>query len=163
MYRQYTRQHYLDKIAMIKSCGREMSLTGDIIVGFPGETEEDFQDTLSLLDEVRYDGLYSFAYSARPHTPAAFFPDSVPAEVKSDRLTRLLDHQTAIQIANQQRYIGRTLDVLVDGRSVRGYEFSGHSACHRVVNFESDNDLTGDLVSVKVEKVNNYSLSGTLC
>jgi tRNA-2-methylthio-N6-dimethylallyladenosine synthase len=147
---------------MIKSCGREMSLTADVIVGFPGETEEDFQDTLSLLEEVKYDGIYSFVYSPRPHTPAAFFPDTVPSEVKSERLTRLVDHQASIQKINYQRYIGRKLDVLVEGRSAHGSEWTGHSPCNRVVNFESDRDLVGQMVTVEVQKTNNNSLFGVI-
>ncbi|HZS48152.1 MAG TPA: tRNA (N6-isopentenyl adenosine(37)-C2)-methylthiotransferase MiaB [Blastocatellia bacterium] len=163
MYRQYTRKSYMDRIEMIRNCGREMSLTGDFIVGFPGETEEDFQETLSLLDEVKYDGIYSFAYSPRPHTPAAFFTDSVPSEVKNERLSRLIEHQAGIQKANYQRYIGRKLEVLVEGKSARQSEMTGHSPCNRVVNFMGSEDLAGKMVSVEVTKANNNSLFGELC
>jgi len=162
MYRQYTRKDYLQRIQMLKESSREFSLTGDFIVGFPGETEEDFQETLSLLDEVKYDGIYSFEYSARPHTAAMYFPDTVPAQVKTERMVRLVAHQTNIQKTHLQRYVGRTLEVLVEGKSAHGSELSGHSACNRVVNFVGDEKLVGSLVNITVQTANNNSLFGYL-
>ena len=148
---------------MIKDCGREMSLTGDFIVGFPGETEEDFRDTLSLLDEVKYDGIYSFEYSPRPHTAAEFFTDNVPQEVKKERIVRFIAYQNEIQKTHLQRYLGRELEVLVEGRSSHGSELSGHSSCNRVVNFNGGDELVGNLVNVSITKTNNNSLFGVVC
>jgi len=162
MYRQYTRQDYLQRIQMIKDSGRDFSLTGDFIVGFPGETEEDFLETLSLLDEVQYDGIYSFAYSARPHTAAMYFPDTVSEEVKTDRMVRLVAYQIDIQKRHLQRYVGKELEVLVEGKSAHGSELSGHSACNRVVNFIGDEKLVGSLVNVRVLTANNNSLFAEL-
>ena len=106
MQRLYTREQYLERISWMKSAKREISITSDIIVGFPGETEEDFAETLSLLDEVGYDGVFTFKYSPRPNTPSLALEDAIPDEEKSRRLEVIMSHQKEIQIASYKKYIG---------------------------------------------------------
>ncbi|MCX6599582.1 MAG: tRNA (N6-isopentenyl adenosine(37)-C2)-methylthiotransferase MiaB, partial [Acidobacteria bacterium] len=115
MQRQYTRDEYLRRIDWMKSTRRELTLTSDIIVGFPGETEQDLQDTLSLLSEVEYDAIFAFKYSKRPNTPALALEDHITEEEKSRRLLMVQEHQRAIQIRRNARHVGRTEEVMVEG------------------------------------------------
>jgi tRNA-2-methylthio-N6-dimethylallyladenosine synthase len=115
MLRTYTREEYLEKIAMIREARRPISVTSDIIVGFPGETEEDLEETLSLLDAVQYDGVFAFQYSPRPNTTAQHMPDAIPEEEKGRRLALVMDRQREIQRARNEALIGETFEVLVDG------------------------------------------------
>src|SRR5271169_4532419 len=117
MQRLYTRQQYLERIAWMKAAKRPISITSDIIVGFPGETEEDFAQTLSLLDEVGYDAVFSFKYSPRPNTPSLALEDAIPDEEKSRRLDVLMATQKQIQIARYKKYIGIVSEVMVEGRN----------------------------------------------
>src|SRR6266478_408006 len=137
MQRTYSRQEYLEKIAMIREAKRPIAITTDIIVGFPGETETDFAETLSLLDEVRYDSLFSFKYSPRPNTPSLSMPDAIPEEEKSRRLAVLQEKQRGIQGERHAMLVGTAFDVFVSGKSRRENQWSGHTSCHRVVNFTS--------------------------
>src|SRR5260370_6834909 len=137
MARRYTRAEYVEKIAMLREAKRPIAITTDIIVGFPGETEADFAETLSLLDEVRYDGLFSFKYSPRPNTPSLSMPDAIPEEEKSRRLAILQEKQREIQGERNETLLGTTFDVLVSGKARRDNQWSGHSSCHRVINFTS--------------------------
>lgn len=163
MRRGYTRREYMEKVAMIKSARKDMSLTGDIIIGFPGETEADFQQTLSLVAEAEYDGLYIFKYSPRPQTAAAAFEDSVPDEVKTERFLKLQELQNRIQKLRYSRYIGREIEVLVEGVSARSEaQMTGHSRCHKVVNFDSADGILGKIVKVKITECHPHSLSGRL-
>src|SRR6202167_3536095 len=111
------RDGYLERIAWIRAARRDISLTSDIIVGFPGETEEDFEQTASLLDEVGYDAIFAFKYSPRPNTPAIDMADSIPDEVKVERLGRLLDRQRNLQRAGYERHLGEVLEVMVEGHN----------------------------------------------
>src|SRR3989338_8604765 len=120
MRRSYTRDVYLRKIAELKMARPDVGVTTDIIVGFPGETEEDFAETMSLLDEVRYDGVYAFAYSPRPGTEAAQWPDDVPHEVKEERLQILLARQKEISYQKNLDRVGQLEAVLVEGPSRQG-------------------------------------------
>jgi tRNA-2-methylthio-N6-dimethylallyladenosine synthase len=161
MQRTYTREEYLEKIAMIRAAKRPISITTDIIVGFPGETEEDLRETLSLLDEVQYDSLFSFKYSPRPHTPSLAMPDAVPEEEKSRRLALLQDSQREIQVGKNSQFVGKRVEVMVSGKSKRENQWSGHSTCHRVVNFSSSEpELLGRYVQVQVTGVTPNSLLG---
>jgi tRNA-2-methylthio-N6-dimethylallyladenosine synthase len=161
MQRTYTREEYLEKIAMIRAAKRPISITTDIIVGFPGETEDDLGDTLSLLDAVRYDSLFSFKYSPRPHTPSLAMPDAVPEEEKSRRLALLQDHQREIQVGKNLQFVGKMVEVMVSGKSKRENQWSGHTSCHRVVNFTSpDRELLGKYVQVQVTGATPNSLIG---
>ena len=137
MQRTYTREEYLEKIAMIRGARRPIAITTDIIVGFPGETESDFEQTLSLLDEVRYDSLFSFKYSPRPNTAALRMNDPIPEEEKGRRLAVLQEKQREIQTARNLTLIGETVEVLVSGKSRRENQWSGYTSSHRVVNFTS--------------------------
>ena len=136
---------------MIASARRPISVTSDIIVGFPGETDQDLDETLSLLDAVRYDGVFAFQYSARPNTSAAHLPDAIPEEEKGRRLAMVLDRQRQIQIIRNDGLIGQTLEVLVDGASRRPGQWSGRSSSNRILNFASPHsDLLGKYVHVRV-------------
>src|SRR3954468_898258 len=112
MLREYTREQYLERIEWMKAAKRPISMTTDVIVGFPGETEEDFEQSLSLLDEVQYDGVFSFKYSPRPNTPALHLADPIPDEEKSARLQRLQERQREIQRVNYARHVGEILEVM---------------------------------------------------
>ncbi|MCS6803851.1 MAG: tRNA (N6-isopentenyl adenosine(37)-C2)-methylthiotransferase MiaB [Acidobacteriota bacterium] len=163
MNRGYTCKGYLQKVAMIRQSSRRISLTSDIIVGFPGETEQDFIRTLDMIREIKFDSLYVFKYSPRPHTVAAKWPDTVSDSEKTARLQELVKVQQEVQSEVWREYLGKTLKVLVEGKSVKSENhWTGHSMCHKVVNFESSSDnLEGVEVTVKVDKVNPHSLFGT--
>jgi tRNA-2-methylthio-N6-dimethylallyladenosine synthase len=167
MRRGYTRREYLEKIEAIKGAKREISITGDMIVGFPGETDDDFNETMSLVAEVEFDGLYIFKYSPRPMTPAAAYADSVPEEVKTERFLRLQELQDRIQRRRYERYLGRIVEVLVEGMSSRSSsDYTGHTKCNKVVNFPSasplDSSDLGKLVNVKITGVKSHSLYGEM-
>jgi len=161
MQRTYTREAYLEKIAMIRAAKREIAITTDIIVGFPGETGADLNETLSLLDEVRYDGIFSFKYSPRPNTPAMSMADAIPEEEKSRRLAVLQDRQREIQIARNKAQVGETFEVLVSGKSRRENQWSGYTSAHKVMNFSSQaRELLGTYVQVRVTDATPNSLQG---
>jgi len=161
MLRTYTREEYLEKIAMIRAARRPISVTSDIIVGFPGETEEDFADTLSLLDEAQYDGIFAFQYSPRPNTSAQHMPEAVPEEEKARRLSCVLEHQREIQTARNETLVGKTFEVLVDGASRRPGQWSGRCSSNRVLNFTSPGqNLLGEYLQVKVLHAGPNSLVG---
>lgn len=162
MNRGYTRADYLRRVEWIRLAKREIALTGDIIVGFPGETERDFQQTLHLIEEVEFDGLYLFKYSPRPGTPAARLSDQVPEEVKTERLLRLEERQREIQLRRLQRYVGRVVEVLVEGKSAKSeLHWAGHTTDNIVVNFEdSRENIEGSLVKVEITRANPHSLFG---
>ena len=161
MQRTYTREEYLEKIAMIRAAKRGISITTDIIVGFPGETEEDLGQTLALLDTVRYDALFSFKYSPRPHTPSLAMNDAIHEDEKSRRLAVLQDKQREIQMRKNAALTGRTFEVLVSGKSRRENQWSGHTTCHRVVNFTSQEQaLLGKYAQVLVTSATPNSLVG---
>jgi len=161
MVRSYTRAEYLEKIAMLREAKRPIAITTDVIVGFPGETEEDFAETLSLLEEVRYDSLFSFKYSPRPNTPSLKMPDAISEEEKSRRLAVLQEKQREIQGQRNAALVGTAFDVLVSGKSRRENQWSGHTSCHRVINFTSQRrELLGTYVQVQVTGAGPNSLVG---
>jgi tRNA-2-methylthio-N6-dimethylallyladenosine synthase len=161
MQRTYSRDEYLEKIAMIRGAKRPISITTDIIVGFPGETEEDLGETLNLLGVVRYDAMFSFKYSPRPHTPSLKMSDAIPEEEKSRRLGILQEKQREIQTARHSRMVGETFELLVSGKSRRENQWSGHTSCHRVINFSSQEQaLLGKYVQVVVTGATPNGLSG---
>jgi len=161
MARTYTRAEYLEKIALIRAAKREISITTDIIVGFPGETEQHFRETLSLLQEVRFDALFAFKYSPRPNTPSLAMNDPIPEEEKSRRLAVLQKTQGEIQTARHAKMIGQTMEVLVSGKSRRENRWSGHASSNRVLNFTSaQQDLLGTYVNVRVTDAGPASLIG---
>jgi tRNA-2-methylthio-N6-dimethylallyladenosine synthase len=135
MQRLYTREQYLERIQWMKAARREISITSDIIVGFPGETQADFEQTLSLLDEVGYDGIFGFKYSPRPHTPSLKLDDAIPDEEKSRRLAVLQEKQREIQRRRNERHIGHTIDVMVEGRNETRGQWIGRTSQNKVFNF----------------------------
>jgi tRNA-2-methylthio-N6-dimethylallyladenosine synthase len=161
MQRTYTREEYLEKIAMMREAKRPIAITTDIIVGFPGETPADFEETLSLLEEVQYDSLFSFKYSPRPHTPALTMSDPIPEEEKSRRLALLQEKQREIQTTRNAALVGETFEVLVSGKSRRENQWSGYTTSHRVLNFASqEKELLGTYVQVRVTDAGPNSLVG---
>jgi tRNA-2-methylthio-N6-dimethylallyladenosine synthase len=136
MQRLYNRDEYLERVSWMKSAGREISITSDIIVGFPGETEADFEQTLSLLDEVEFDAIFAFKYSPRPNTPSLQLEDAVPDEEKSRRLTSLQEKQREIQRRRYHRHVGHTLEVMVEGRNEARGQWVGRTSQNKVMNFK---------------------------
>jgi tRNA-2-methylthio-N6-dimethylallyladenosine synthase len=135
MQRLYTRAQYLERIAWMKAARREISITTDIIVGFPGESEAEFEETLSLIEEVEYDGIFAFKYSPRPNTPALQLRDPVPDGEKVHRLAVLNDKQREIQKRSNQRYLGNILEVMVEGRNESRQQWNGRTSQNKVMNF----------------------------
>ena len=163
MQRTYTREEYLEKIAMLRGARRAISITSDVIVGFPGETGADFEETLSLLDEAQYDGIFSFTYSPRPNTPALSMGDQIPEAEKGRRLAVLMEKQRGIQMARNERLVGRTFEVLVDGASRREGQWAGRTSGNRVVNFTSERGkLLGEYMQVRITRGGPNSLVGEL-
>lgn len=163
MRRGYTFKEYMGKIQFIRNAQKDYAITGDVIVGFPGETEQDFQETMRLMEEVQYDGLFIFEYSPRPNTAAIAYEDSVPGSLKTERLMRLVDLQNGIQQKRYARYIGRTIEVLVEAESAKSEdEFAGHSRCQKTVNFPKGESQVGDLVRVKIDRAGKNSLHGQI-
>src|SRR6202140_698490 len=161
MLRTYTREEYLEKIAMIREARRPISVTSDIIVGFPGETEEDLKETLSLLDAAQYDGVFTFQYSPRPNTTAQHMPDAISEEEKGRRLARVMDRQREIQRARNEALVGETFEVLVDGASRRPGQWSGRCSSNRILNFTSPREnLLGEYVQGRVASASPNCLVG---
>src|ERR1700720_43320 len=165
MQRLYTREQYLERIAWMKSAKREISITSDIIVGFPGETEEDFAETLSLLDEVGYDAVFTFKYSPRPNTPSLALEDAIPDQEKSRRLEVLMARQKEIQIASYKRYIGTINEVMVEGQNEARCQWIGRTSQNKTLNFtapKSASPKVGSYVQVKATISFPNSLLGEL-
>jgi tRNA-2-methylthio-N6-dimethylallyladenosine synthase len=163
MNRGYDREAYLDLAARIKASVPGILLATDVIVGFPGETDEDFESTCDVLRLIRFAGIFSFRYSPRPLTAAARVPDDVPLEVKRRRLLSLQALQKSIQIEINASFVGRELRVLCTGPSVKGGgRFAGRTEGNLVVNFDSAADLTGRFVDVRVTGSGPYSLRAAL-
>lgn len=153
MRRRYTSEQYLDLVARMRQAMPSLALSTDFVVGFPGETEEQFQQTLELVRQVRFKSAFMFAYSPRPGTPGALFKDQIPEEVKLDRLYRLIDLQNAISVEENRKMEGQTLEILVEGPSKKDpARYSGRGRCGRLAHFQTDRDLTGHLARVKILK-----------
>ena len=163
MNRRYDRERYLDLVKKLREVDPDMAISTDIIVGFPGETEEQFEDTLSLCREVGYDSAFTFLYSIRKGTPAAVYEDQVPEEIKHERFNRLCDEINATSAVKNAAYVGRVLDVLCDGPSKRNSRsLSGRTDTFKLVNFRGDPGLQGKMVKVKITSSNTFSLEGEL-
>jgi len=163
MRRGHNSEDYLRRVEGIKKSKRPLSLTSDIIVGFPGETEEDFEATMRLVQKCEYDALFIFKYSKRAGTPAANLDDAVPETEKTARFMALEALQTSIQEKIYNAYVGRKVSVLVERESARSSEdMAGHSTCHKVVNFRANQTQPGDIVDVQITKGNPNSLYGEL-
>ncbi len=163
MNRRYDRARYLELVRKLREVDPDMAISTDIIVGFPGETEEDFQDTLDLCDEVGYDSAFTFLYSKRKGTPAAIAEDQIPDEIKHERFNRLCDSINSVSQAKNAAYVGRTVTVLCDGPSRRNsHKLSGRTDTFKLVNFTGDPELQGKLVKVRITSSNTFSLEGEL-
>ncbi|NOT47328.1 MAG: tRNA (N6-isopentenyl adenosine(37)-C2)-methylthiotransferase MiaB [Acidobacteria bacterium] len=164
MKRGHTSESYKKKIDYLRSSPRDISITTDIIVGFPGETGEDFKRTVELVEYAGYDAAYIFKYSPRPGTPAYSMDDDVSPEEKTDRFLELETAQRKSQNERLKRYIGKDLEVLVEKQAVRmEMQVSGHSTCHKVVNFNGPAELIGSIEKVRITEVKSNSLFGELC
>jgi tRNA-2-methylthio-N6-dimethylallyladenosine synthase len=163
MRRGYSVGRYLEKVSAIEGSRRRLSLTSDIIVGFPGETDAEFEDTLRLVERCRFAGLYIFKYSERKGTPAASLKDSVTEAEKTERFLALERLQMGIQREVYESYVGSVVKVLVEGDSARSSsDMTGHSACNKVVNFKGPSDIEGKIVCVRVTEAKPHSLYGEL-
>ena len=163
MRRGHPVQNYLTHVRQIKSSPRQISLTSDVIVGFPGETKEDLAETKRLIEECEFDGLYLFKYSPRPGTPAAALSDDLSEEAKQERFRELEAAQRRIQTKVYERYLGRVLKVLAEKVSPKTErDLSGHSTCHKVVNFAAPPSQLGKVLEVEITEAKLNSLYGTV-
>lgn len=163
MNRHYTKEDYLELINMLKQLIPKISLSTDIMVGYPGETAQDFRDTLDLLQRVEYTNIFSFRYSPRPLTPAYKQEDSVPFEVKKKRLIELQNLQKNIQLKKNKSLVGQTMKVLCRGRSKKDpHVFSGRNRSYQVVNFSSSSNVIGRFVKIRITDCSPYSLFGKI-
>ncbi|MCI4445405.1 MAG: tRNA (N6-isopentenyl adenosine(37)-C2)-methylthiotransferase MiaB [Candidatus Aminicenantes bacterium] len=162
MKRNYTREDYFQKIDLLKQLMPDISLSTDLIVGFPTETEEDFKQTMEAVERIQFANIFSFRYSPRPLTASSKMEDDIPEEIKIERLIRLQTRQKEIQLALNRKLIGKTLRVLCLGQSKKGNLFSGRSEGYQVVNFNSPVDVSNKLVDVRITGCGPYSLQGEL-
>jgi tRNA-2-methylthio-N6-dimethylallyladenosine synthase len=161
MRRGHKVEDYLERVAAVKNSRREISLTSDIIVGFPGETDEEFEDTLRLVEKCGFHGLYIFKYSKRQGTPAAKLDDDVSTEEKRRRFLALESLQMSKQSKIYHSYIGKEVEVLAEGFSARsGSDLTGHTTCNKVCNFGAGTELIGKIVRVRVTEAKAHSLYG---
>jgi tRNA-2-methylthio-N6-dimethylallyladenosine synthase len=165
MLRLYTREQYLERIGWMKAAKRRISITSDVIVGFPGETDADFEETITLLDEVGYDSVFTFKYSPRPNTPSLQYPDSVSDEEKAKRLAILQERQRQIQVGLNTRHLGEILEVMVEGHNdIRG-QWIGRTSHNKVLNFTAPAEAKpamGSYQTVRVTATFPNSLVGEL-
>jgi tRNA-2-methylthio-N6-dimethylallyladenosine synthase len=163
MAREYTRDWYLERISWVKAARRPISLSTDIIVGFPGETPDDFIQTMDLLAEVQYDSVFSFKYSARPNTPALVMIDSIPETEKAARLQSLMDRQREIQRINYAKHLGETVEVMVEGVNPSRGQIAGRSTQNKPVNFTTPQPIApapGTYMQVRITATHPNSLVG---
>jgi tRNA-2-methylthio-N6-dimethylallyladenosine synthase len=163
MNRKYTKEQYLALIDKIRKNIPGIALTTDIIVGFPGETEEDFRETLDIMEAVRFDSAYTFLYSKRTGTPAALSTEQIMEESKKERFDRLLAVQNRISREINDQLLGTEVEVLVEGLSKNSTtRFTGRTDSSKIVNFKGNAELVGRLVKVRVDNVQTWSLEGEL-
>jgi tRNA-2-methylthio-N6-dimethylallyladenosine synthase len=163
MNRGYSKEKYLQLAQKIKEDVPQVSFTTDIIVGFPSETEEEFQETLDLVEKIGFDSAYTFIYSKRGGTPAAQMEGQVPYQIKQQRIQRLMDLQAEISLQKNLKLEGETLQVLVEGPSKNDANmYTGRSDGYKLVHFPSQEDKTGEIISVKIEKASPWHLTGRL-
>jgi tRNA-2-methylthio-N6-dimethylallyladenosine synthase len=160
MHRGYTREQYLSLVREIRAGVPGIAITTDVMVGFPGETDDQFEHTMDLFREVRFDGAYMFIYSRRPGTKAADWPDQVPDEVKSERLQRLVDLQNRVSREINESHIGETMEVLVEGHGEQPGQLKGLNRQNKTVHFDGDDSLIGSLVDVVAEEAFMWGFRG---
>ena len=164
MNRVYTAEAYKDLVKRIRTAMPEVSLTTDLIVGFPGETEEDFEELLTFLKEIRYDAAYTFIYSKRSGTPAAEMAEQVPEEVKKARLQKLMEVQNEISLEINKSLQGKTMEVMVEGPSKNDETvWMGHTRSNKIVLFPHGEEKEGDFVQVKITSPQTWVLKGEVC
>lgn len=163
MNRRYDREKYIDIINKLKLACPDIAITTDIIVGFPGETEEEFEDTLSLVEYVKYDSAFTFIYSPREGTPAAGFSDQIPYDIKHERFERLNEVVNKYSLEKNERLSDKTVKVLIDGSSRKDDKsYSGRTDGFKLVNVSSGRDITGQLVDVRITECKTFSIDGVL-
>ena len=163
MNRGYTREDYLESIRKARKVNPKIAITTDIIVGFPGETEEDFEETLDLVREVRYDSAYTFLYSIREGTPAAKMDKQVPADIKHERFQRLLKVLNEIGLEKNEKLLGSIIPVLAEEKSKNDENIlSGRSDTGKLVHFQGDKSLIGEILNIRIDKAKTFTLEGTL-
>lgn len=162
MNRHYNRQRYMEIVEKLRATCPDLSISTDIIVGFPGETEEDFLDTLSLVREVEYDSAFTFIYSPRVGTPAAKYDNQIPENIKHERFDRLVEEVNRCSAKKNSEYLGKIVTVMVDGPSKNDAgAWSGRTDTFKLVNFTSEEPLTeGQMVSVRITETKTFSLDG---
>ena len=163
MNRRYDREKYIDIINKLKSACPDIAITTDIIVGFPGETEAEFEDTISLVEYVKYDSAFTFIYSPREGTPAAGFSDQIPYDIKHERFERLNEVVNKYSLEKNERLSDKTVKVLIDGSSRKDDKsYSGRTDGFKLVNVSSGRDITGQLVDVRITECKTFSIDGVL-
>jgi len=168
MQRAYSREVYLRKVRKVREAREGLAITTDFIVGFPGETEDDFRQTLTLIEEAGFDQSYAFAFSPRPGTAAALLPDDVPPEVKKERLSRLFALQERVSLEKMRERVGKVEEVLVEGSSEAGGsprwqgQLTGRTPQGRIVNFDGGRELIGAIIRIGIEEASPFSLKGRI-
>ncbi len=163
MNRKYTKEHYLSLVEQLKAGVKDIAITTDIIVGFPGETEDDFNETLDLIEKVRYDSAFTFIYSPRKGTPAEKYEDLTDKEVKKQWFNQLVKVLNDISLEKNSAYMNRVVDVLVEGKSKTDpTKLSGRTSSNKLVNFSSEKNLEGKIVPIKISHTKTFSLEGEL-
>ena len=161
MNRKYKKEYFIDRIDYIRKQIPDISITTDLIVGFPNETDAQFQETLDLVDYCHYDSAFSFIYSPRSGTPAANFEDTIPMSVKKERLQILNERLAKYAKESNDRYLNKVLYVLCEGPSKKRSDvYTGYSEENKLVNFTGPEGLVGQIVPVKITKVHSFSLDG---
>ena len=161
MHRGYTRERFLELVGKLRAVQPEMGVGTDIIVGFPGETEEDFEETLNLCREVEFDNAFLFKYSRRRDTPAAEMPDQLPEELIEERHARLLEAVDEIRVRKLNDYVGRQMEILVEGPSRRNAaRLEGRTRCNKIVVFEGGERFVGQVMDVEIESASPTTLYG---
>lgn len=163
MNRGYTRESYIETVKYIRNCIPDVCITTDLICGFPAETDEDFEQTLALVRELKFEAAYMYFFSPRDGTKAASFAGQIPEEIRKRRLATLIEVQNAISLEESQKYVGRTIEVLIESESTRipGH-LIGKSRTGRIVDFKADPNLLGKFATVKIDKARIWTLSGIM-
>ncbi len=163
MHRGYTRERYIELIRQVRENIPNVSLSTDIICGFPSETEEEFQDTLDLVEQIRYESAYMYYYSPRPGTKAASMKEQLSDEVKKGRLARLIEVQNQISNEESQKQVGKVFEVLVESNATRSENaMLGKTRTGRPVDFIGNPSMIGNFVKVKIDSARNWTLSGKI-
>ncbi|MBO5926935.1 MAG: TRAM domain-containing protein, partial [Clostridia bacterium] len=156
------KEKYLEEVKMIRSFCPDFAITTDIMVGFPNETEEDFLETLNVVNEIMYDGAFTFVYSRRKGTKAYDMPNQVSEKVKKDRIMRLVERQNEINKIKSLDYVGKTVEVLCEDYDSKKKTYQGRDDRGRMIYFKSDKNLIGEFVNVKIIKTGGITLLGEI-